>query len=50
MTRAKEELTRMNILSIDDDPVSHVINTNALRHIGVTPIKTAINGVDAFKS
>lgn len=41
-------MVRLSALLVDDDPVSHFINTRVLRHIGLAKIDTADNGQEAL--
>jgi CheY-like chemotaxis protein len=38
----------MNILLVDDDPISHLINRKVLQRIGLMTVDTANNGKDAL--
>ena len=42
-------ITKINILLVDDDPVSHFISTKVLQQMGLNEIYTATNGKEALK-
>lgn len=43
-----EMITKVNVLLVDDDPVSHLIRSKILQYMGVSKINTVANGIEAL--